>query len=300
MQSSARLRSVLLLCVSFFTSAHLLGLAANGSLHGAVTDPSGARVVKATVAVEDAVERWTFPKGSFAWPMGANGFIFRRADLNHLTENDKFEDCAVVVEMAQRGRREWLRITNRGVHHYVVSGLWDFIRKRRRQTFHFLSLRGQGARSWTQMNPSVPGWVACLYCVSVVGPLYHAARGLLQSGNPAWLWHPVASLASVLGVAWGLATHVLTGTNQEMEAKLQPRQKLAQQGGFTGLFAGVRPQRHIRDHGGRQRQKDDQAGDGEAHALGLRVGLRIRRLVVGRIRHAHRRAIDEVNVPIIP
>ena len=56
MQSSvALLRSVLLLvCVSFFTAAHLLGLAANGSLHGAVTDPSGARVVKARVTVQDA------------------------------------------------------------------------------------------------------------------------------------------------------------------------------------------------------------------------------------------------------
>jgi hypothetical protein len=52
--SGAGLRSVaLLLCVSFFTAAHLLGLAANGSLHGAVTDPSGARVVKATVTVQD-------------------------------------------------------------------------------------------------------------------------------------------------------------------------------------------------------------------------------------------------------
>ena len=55
MQSSgAGLRSVaLLLCVSLFTAAHSLGLAANGLLHGAVTDPSGARVVKATVTVQD-------------------------------------------------------------------------------------------------------------------------------------------------------------------------------------------------------------------------------------------------------
>ena len=54
-RSGAGLRSVvLLLCVSFFTAAHLFGAAANGSLHGAVTDPSGARVVKATVTVQDA------------------------------------------------------------------------------------------------------------------------------------------------------------------------------------------------------------------------------------------------------
>jgi len=178
------------------------------------------------VGIDGMIERWTFPENSFAWPMGANGFIFRRPDLGHIGKDDKFEDCTVVVEMAKQGRREWLRITNRGVHHYVVSGLWDFLRKRRRQTFHFLSLQGQGAPSWTQMNPTVPGWLACLYCASVFGPLYHTAVGLLKTRHPAWLWHPLASFLSVGGVGWGVLTYWLSGRNQEVEAKLQPRQKL--------------------------------------------------------------------------
>jgi glycosyltransferase involved in cell wall biosynthesis len=178
------------------------------------------------VAVDGAIERWTFPKDSFAWPMGSNGFVFRRSDLSGLSLNDQFEDCAVVVRIAQAGRREWLRVTNRGVHHYVANGLADFVRKRRRQTFHFLSLRGQGATSWTQMNPAVPAWLACLYCVSFLGPVYHALLGLLRTGNPAWLWHPAASLASVVGLTWGVLTHAWSGTNQETEANLQPRQKL--------------------------------------------------------------------------
>ena len=42
------------LCVSFFAATQLFALPANGSLHGAVTDPSGARVVKATVTVQAA------------------------------------------------------------------------------------------------------------------------------------------------------------------------------------------------------------------------------------------------------
>jgi hypothetical protein len=178
------------------------------------------------VATDGVIERWTFPKDSLAWPMGANGFIFKRADLRHINSEDKFEDCAVVVELSQKGTREWLRLQGRGVHHYVVSGLRDFIRKRRRQTFHFLSLRGQGGRSWTQMNPAVPGWLACLYCATLVGPLYHTIKGLLTTGHPAWLWHPVACMASVLGIAWGVLTWLTTGRNQEVEARLQPRQKL--------------------------------------------------------------------------
>ena len=49
-----RLTALLLLCVSLFAATNLLALPANGSLHGTVTDPSGARVVKATITVQAA------------------------------------------------------------------------------------------------------------------------------------------------------------------------------------------------------------------------------------------------------
>ena len=49
-----RLTALLLLCVSLFAATKLLALPANGSLHGTVTDPSGARVVKATITVQAA------------------------------------------------------------------------------------------------------------------------------------------------------------------------------------------------------------------------------------------------------
>ena len=49
-----RSTALLLLCVSLFAATKLLALPANGSLHGTVTDPSGARVVKATITVQPA------------------------------------------------------------------------------------------------------------------------------------------------------------------------------------------------------------------------------------------------------
>src|SRR5262249_23374518 len=135
------------------------------------------------IAESEGIERWTFPAGSFAFPMGANGFVFRRADLSHLTAQDLFEDCTVVVELAKQHRTEWLRLSGRGVHHYVVGGIWDFVRKRRRQTFHFLAQRSARQVSWTQFEPTVPGWLACLYCLSILGPLYHTLRGWIRTGN---------------------------------------------------------------------------------------------------------------------
>jgi len=44
--------ALVLLCLSLLAATHLLALPAAGSLHGVVTDPSGARVVKATVTVQ--------------------------------------------------------------------------------------------------------------------------------------------------------------------------------------------------------------------------------------------------------
>ena len=180
------------------------------------------------VAREGQVERWTFPEGSFAWPMGANGFLFRRADLAHLTRDDKFEDCRVVVELGLKGRREWLRVKGRGVHHYVVGGLWDFVRKRRRQTFHFLSLKKEKNNlSWTQLEPDVPPWLACVYCVSFFGPLWHTALGLVRTRNPAWLWHPLACWASVFGLSWGVLTYLIAPKTPDQEAALQPVQTIS-------------------------------------------------------------------------
>jgi hypothetical protein len=46
--------ALILLCLSLFSAMNLLAFQATGSLHGAATDPSGARVVKATVSVQAA------------------------------------------------------------------------------------------------------------------------------------------------------------------------------------------------------------------------------------------------------
>src|SRR3984885_10248511 len=52
--TAARRAASILLFVSLFAAAQLFALPASGSLHGAVTDPSGARVTKATVTLQAA------------------------------------------------------------------------------------------------------------------------------------------------------------------------------------------------------------------------------------------------------
>jgi glycosyltransferase involved in cell wall biosynthesis len=176
---------------------------------------------------KDGVERWTFPKDSLAWPMGANGFVFRKADLDSTGAAEHFEDTHVALQLALAGKREWLRLTGRGVHHYVVRGPLDFLKKRRRQTYHFLSLKDKSHLSWTRMKPQMPGWTACLLCATLVVPLVQTARGLFKTGDARWLWHPFASLISVAGVAWGILTFLLSKRTADAEANLQPVQRIS-------------------------------------------------------------------------
>src|SRR6204780_4463078 len=76
--SAATLRvALILLCLSLFSTINLLAFQATGSLHGAVTDPSGARVVKATINVQAAdgtqSTAQTGADGAYVFPQLAPG-----------------------------------------------------------------------------------------------------------------------------------------------------------------------------------------------------------------------------------
>jgi len=172
------------------------------------------------------VERWGFPRGRMAYPLGANGFLFRRADLVEAGAVDAFEDTEIALTIARTGKYEWIRLRGRGVYHYLVKGLGDFIRKRRRQAYHHFSLRTKISHGWTAQRPQTSPAIACVYCATFIGPIYHTLRGLVKTGDMRWLWHPVACCASLLGLVWGFVTYLLSPKTADAEARLQPVQKL--------------------------------------------------------------------------
>jgi hypothetical protein len=76
--SAANLRMAgILLCLSLLSTLHLLAFQATGSLHGAATDPSGARVVKATINLQAAdgttSTAQTGADGTYVFPQLAPG-----------------------------------------------------------------------------------------------------------------------------------------------------------------------------------------------------------------------------------
>jgi glycosyltransferase involved in cell wall biosynthesis len=178
------------------------------------------------VARNGEVERWTLPEGSYSYPLGANGFLFRRADLEAVKADEKFQDTHVAMFLMRAGKREWLRIHGRGVHHYYITTLWNFIQKRRRATVHFLRVQESMPANWMKEKPPVPLWLAGVYCVTFVGPLWHTLLGLVRDRDVRWLWHVPASIGSVLGAAWGVWTYRMNRGDAKLVANLKPPQEL--------------------------------------------------------------------------
>ncbi len=178
------------------------------------------------IARAGETERWILPDGTYSYPLGANGFVYRRSDLQSVQANEKFQDTHVALFLMKNGKREWLRITGRGVHHYYVQTLWGFVKKRRRATVHFLRVQQEMPVNWMKESPPVPLWLAGVYCVTFVGPLWHTLRGLVRDRDPRWLWHVPTSLGSVLGNAWGVMTFKRRGQDKKLIADLLVKQTL--------------------------------------------------------------------------
>lgn len=178
------------------------------------------------VAREGETERWTLPNNSGSYPLGANGFVFRRADLELVKAKEHFQDVHAPVYLMRMGKREWLRIRGRGVHHFYVQTLWDFVQKRRRATTHFLRVQQEVQTDWMKEKPPMPLWLAAVYCVTFIGPLWHTLRGLICDRDWRWLWHVPASLASVFGDVWGVLTYWRRGGDKKLIAELKIEQNL--------------------------------------------------------------------------
>jgi glycosyltransferase involved in cell wall biosynthesis len=178
------------------------------------------------VGRDGEVERWTLPENSLAYPLGANGFVFRRSDLDSVKADEHFQDTHVALHLMRSGRREWLRLRGRGVHHYYVQTLWGFVQKRRRSTVHFLRVQQEMPVNWMKEKPAMPIWLAAAYCGTVIGPLCYTALGLARDRDPRWLWHAPACFGALLGTAWGWLTYQRRGQDKKLIADLQVKQTL--------------------------------------------------------------------------
>ena len=172
----------------------------------------------------EGVEKWAMPSDSLAYPLGANGFVYRKTDLDSISAAEKFSDTHIAILLIKSGKEKWLRLSNRGVCHYYVAGPKDFLKKRQRATCHYFNIKRLFKFTWTEQKPRVPGWLACFYGISFIGPFFHMLLGFYKDRDWRWVWHPIASFLSTLGVMWGTTTYFLQKDKKQLVASLQPRQ----------------------------------------------------------------------------
>src|ERR1043166_3001891 len=50
------------------------------------------------------VEHWRLPEGTYSYPLGANGFVYRKADLDRTSAESKFQDTQVAMSLLRSGK----------------------------------------------------------------------------------------------------------------------------------------------------------------------------------------------------
>lgn len=165
----------------------------------------------------------TFTNGSFSYPLGANGFLYRKKDLDKVEASCDFEDTQIPLRMLKIGYLCWLRLKYDGIGHYYVDNLKEFFLKRRRQAFHYLVKREKGTNTinWTMLRPRQPIWLAWLYCITLIGPMITMVFNLPKT--KLWLWWPPACFVSALGLVAGVITYWFSKLLPITETSLQPK-----------------------------------------------------------------------------
>ena len=125
--------------------------------------------------------------------IGANGFVFRRAALEHAEWEPYFFDMDVARQIAGAQGCKIAKVKC-GIVHLYCARFRDFVRKqdRRARDFLFYS-RGKktepGARSWQGPSLCHGATLLALSTVFIVPLLIQQFRGMRREHDRAWWWH---------------------------------------------------------------------------------------------------------------
>ena len=163
-----------------------------------------------------------FDNSTYAYPLGANGFVYRKKDLDRVEAHVDFEDTQIPLRLVKSGAFSWIQIPL-GIKHHYVDNLWQFFLKRRRQTFHYLDKKEKGLNkiNWTMLRPRQPIWLAFLYCLTIIGPVMTTLFNLRRT--KLWLWWTPCCLISALGLVAGVTTFYFSKFLSIQETSLQPK-----------------------------------------------------------------------------
>ena len=121
--------------------------------------------------------------------IGANGFVFRRSLLEHVSWEPYFFDIDIMHQAVQAGFSHVAKVKT-GIVHLYCARFADFTRKQRRRIKDFLYFAQEKQRTypWDQQRKSRIV-LFCLATVLVFPLLVQMVRGFVRRPDRAWLYH---------------------------------------------------------------------------------------------------------------
>ena len=180
-----------------------------------ISDPWARAVatrLKLQETTADGVEVYELPRNG-SYPTGANGFLFRRQELQRL--DGPFHEATFFPELMRREPRTLLKHADCQVHHDYVRGWRDYYRKKQRVAMHYLLRSEEVTGQWDRGLSDTRRWLAMIYCASVVGPALESARNVARDRRWEWWLHAPASFVGVAATVVGVARSRWAGSKSE-------------------------------------------------------------------------------------
>lgn len=161
----------------------------------------------------DGVEVFELPADG-SYPMGANGFIFRKDLLKSVDPKEPYHEAAFFPVLIQQGRRKLIKVQGCGVYHHYVKGLADYFRKRRRTVILHMLRKQEVSVTWDSGTlPWRKVW-ALAYNGTLVGPCVKGITRALIGRDIEWLLYPAAAFVSAIGSVFGLVDYWRSGSKE--------------------------------------------------------------------------------------
>jgi len=121
--------------------------------------------------------------------IGANGFVFRRSLLAHVTWAPYFFDIDVMHQAVRAGFSNVAKVKS-GIVHLYCARLSEFARKQQRRIRDFLYFSQEKQRTYPWNSQKKSGIVLfCLETVLFFPLVCQMVRGFLRKPDAAWLYH---------------------------------------------------------------------------------------------------------------
>jgi len=140
--------------------------------------------------------------------VGANGTVWRRKELlRAVGKSDYLFDTDIPYMVAKQRKGFYFAKVKVGIVHLYCRTWRDFYRKQKRRARDFFSLLNKKERVVTYQRQTGKQVGFILSNLLILPLLFQTVKGLIKKPDPAWFFHPVASLITL----WVYSAETLQG-----------------------------------------------------------------------------------------